>query len=429
MSSFPRQSPEALHPSNTSLLYLAPGDVLKGRVEPTIWMRMCQAYGDLGLDVELVSLYTHRSENVARNEIFRHYGIDQPGFNLSILPTPFFGDSPLWWYRGWTAALNLAHGFIRSSVRRERHRPNLVFYARGPAAMYPYLLLRPLFARKTRTSYFVETHSFLLGKGSQKVLRAMDGIVVSSKKLAHDMEAGLGIPRENLQVAYLASNSNASGLNQAQARCRLGLSQDKRYITYTGKLVLSELRLILEAAKTVQSAMPDVEFLFVGGNPKILPLCREEADQRSLKNVRFTGFISPAEVAAYQEASDILIVYLVNDRNIIDYITPSKIFDYLRAGRPIVLSDYPILHEILEDGVNALFVKPHAPAELASALQRVLSDPLLAEHLASNALRSSLNYSWEKRVQRIWSFIQRRSSAADSAGGPGLPSLNLSEVH
>ena len=119
----------SLEPSNTSLLFLAPGDVLKGRVEPTIWMRMCQAYGELGLDVELVSLFTHRPDNVARNQIFEHYGLEKPEFKLTILPTPFFGESPTWWYRGWTSALNLAHGLTHKRIRAPHKRPNLIFYA------------------------------------------------------------------------------------------------------------------------------------------------------------------------------------------------------------------------------------------------------------------------------------------------------------
>src|SRR6185503_14325528 len=102
-----------------------------------------------------------------------------------------------------------------------------------------------------------------------------------------------------------------------------------------------------------------------------------------------------------------LVLYLLKEREIIDYITPSKIFDYLQDGRPIVVSDFPILHEILEHGRNAWFVRPHAPDEFADAIKRVLDNPELAQHLSGEAKRSSQEYSWEKRVRLFWGFVQR----------------------
>lgn len=395
-------------PENTSLLYLAPGDVLKGRVEPTIWMRMCQSFGKLGLDVELVSLYTYRRENIRRDNIFEHYGIEHPSFSLRILPTPLTLRSPLLWYRACTVTANFLHAVKRGVLLGEsRSRKNLIIYSRGPAAIYPYLRLRNLFARYANVLYVFETHVLPAGKLAIRVVKETDGVVVSSKKLAHDMQARLQIPADRLQRAYLASNAISFNFTRDDACRRLGLPLGKQYITYTGKLLMGEVHLLLDVAQKLSTILPAAELVFVGGNPKILAECRSAVAQRGLENVRFAGFVAPSEVALYQEAADVLILSLTRDREIIDYITPSKVFDYLQAGRPIVVSDYPILHEILEHGRNAYFVPPHAPTEFAEAIKRVLEDAELKHRLSEGARISAQNYSWECRVNLIWAFIQR----------------------
>jgi len=282
--------------------------------------------------------------------------------------------------------------------------------------MYPYRLLKPLLSRNRNVSYFMETHVLPQGSSAIKVMRSMDGVVVSSRKLARDMQQILGFSPDSIQPAYLASNALTFSGTKEEARSRLGLDTRRHYAIYTGKLVLSEVCLMLDAARHLQTLLPSVDLIFVGGNPDIIKQCEKEVADRALKNVRFTGFVSPAEVATYQIAADVLLLYLVKNRDIIDYITPSKLFDYLQAGRPIIASNYPILHEILENDANALFIEPHAPDKLAAEIARVINTPALAERLSENAKASSRQYSWKSRVELIWNFIQRRSSALATAG-------------
>jgi glycosyltransferase involved in cell wall biosynthesis len=397
---------EMMSLNESKLFFLAPGDVLKGRVEPTIWMRMCHAFARMGLAVELVSLFTWRPENIGREHIFDHYGIKDPRFPVTILPTPLGRNPPTWWSRLCTAGLNGAYaldqGLRRQSGQQYKH---LIFYTRGPAAIYPYWSLRSLFG--SRPLFVFETHAMPVSSEAVAVLRRMDGVVVTTRQLAADMVADLGIAPSRVHVAYLAPNAVPSGLSRADACRQLELDPAKRYVVFTGKLLLTEVRLMLDAAQIVGTTAPDTEFLFVGGNPDILPTCQAEAATRGLANVRFTGFVAPSEVAVYQMAADVLLVYLMKGHLTIKYTTPGKVFDYLQAGRPIIASDYPILGEILHDGSNALMVPPEEPASLAAAIVRILRDPDLAARLSRQALIDSRQYTWEQRTQSIWEFLQR----------------------
>lgn len=371
---------------------------------------MCTHFAQMGLDVELVSLYAYRQGNIPRRDLFAHYGIDSPNFRLTILPAPLKPSHPVWWSQSWTVGLNVAYGLWKKFSFKPTQR--VIFYARSPAALYAYWWLRHLYAAQ-RPLFFLETHAMLNGKGANQVIQRVDGLIVSSQRLAKDMHQQKAIPLERLQTAYLAPNALPSPLTQAEACHALGLPP-KPYIVYTGKLLMPEVHMVLETAVQIAQTIPEAEFLLVGGNPDILQACEAELHQRGLRNVRFVGFVAPAQVALYQMAASVLFVYLDSQRNIISYITPSKLFDYLQAGRPIVASDYPILHEILHHEQNALLIEPHSPTALAQAIARLLQNPALANRLSQQAAQDGQAYSWEKRVQLIWAFMQKIDALAEA---------------
>jgi glycosyltransferase involved in cell wall biosynthesis len=404
---YPDRHAGVLQPNDVKLTFLIPGDVLKGRVEPTISMRMCQSLGEIGLPVELVSLYTHRSENVARVHVFEHYGIADPAFRLTILPTPFGRNPPTWWSRGWTAGLNALHALDLAWLHGEPQRyGRLIFYSRSPAAIYAYWTLRRLFRTAVPPVFVLETHSLPFNPEAVAVLRRMDGVVVTTRKLARDLAEQHRIDPARIHVAYLAANAVPPAVDPREARRQLGLAPDKRYVVYTGKLNMPEIRLMLDAAGLVAAQRADVEFLFAGGNPDALAEVAREVDARGLHNARFVGFVPPSAVGLYQIAADALLAYYVSTIPTIGYMTPSKIFDYLQAGRPLVISDFPILHEVLADGRNAVLVAPESPSALAEGILRVLGDAELSARLARQASDDGRQYSWDARARGIWGFLQ-----------------------
>jgi glycosyltransferase involved in cell wall biosynthesis len=64
-----------------------------------------------------------------------------------------------------------------------------------------------------------------------------------------------------------------------------------------------------------------------------------------------------------------------------------KVFEYMASGRPIVISDLPVLREVLRPDVDALMVPPEDPDALIAALIRLRDDPQLG---ASGSLRPRL---------------------------------------
>ena len=63
----------------------------------------------------------------------------------------------------------------------------------------------------------------------------------------------------------------------------------------------------------------------------------------------------------------------------------TALLEAMAMGRPVVASDRAILHDYVDDGVEALLVPAEDPVALRDAIERVLADPELARSLGAAA--------------------------------------------
>jgi glycosyltransferase involved in cell wall biosynthesis len=76
--------------------------------------------------------------------------------------------------------------------------------------------------------------------------------------------------------------------------------------------------------------------------------------------------------------------------------SPMKMFDYMAAGRCIVASDLPVMHEVLNP-CNAVFCPPEDLSAWQSALGKLINDPALCKALSEQAALDARQYSWQTR--------------------------------
>ena len=141
-----------------------------------------------------------------------------------------------------------------------------------------------------------------------------------------------------------------------------------------------------------------------GQNPEF-----EERARYLDSNIKFCGFISHSEIHENMMRCNILLMPYQKKVSIgpsssdtSKWMSPMKMFEYMAAGRPIISSDLPVLHEVLTDKVNALFVTPDNVQGWVEASELLRADSTLSDNLASNA-RSDYEskYNWGARASRI----------------------------
>ena len=84
------------------------------------------------------------------------------------------------------------------------------------------------------------------------------------------------------------------------------------------------------------------------------------------------------------------------------YFSPLKVYEYMAAGLPVVVSHVGQLKFLIKDETNGLLVPPGDSFALATALDRLRRNPLLATRLGQAARKAMMqNHTWDSVTERI----------------------------
>ncbi|HET7290787.1 MAG TPA: glycosyltransferase family 4 protein [Vicinamibacteria bacterium] len=170
----------------------------------------------------------------------------------------------------------------------------------------------------------------------------------------------------------------ALGPPDAALLARLGLS-GKFVVLYCGAHGISHaLGRILEVAERLRSDAR-LHFLFVGEGAEKDAL-EAAARAKGLANVSFHPAVGREQVAAFYRSADVCLVPL-RDVPLFRTFIPSKMFEILACGRPIVASLAGEAAEILLASGAALVTPPEDVPAIAAAITRLAAEPALAREL------------------------------------------------
>jgi glycosyltransferase involved in cell wall biosynthesis len=152
-------------------------------------------------------------------------------------------------------------------------------------------------------------------------------------------------------------------------RRSLKLAPDAFVVLYIGAHGISHgLEAIVDAADRLRTH-PDIQFLFVGEGARKRSLM-EEARSRGLANLHFLDPVDKAAVRGFYALSDVCLVPLRNVP-LFDSFIPSKMFEMMAMGRPIVGSVRGEAARILEESGSALVVAPEDSGAISDAVLRL----------------------------------------------------------
>jgi len=160
-------------------------------------------------------------------------------------------------------------------------------------------------------------------------------------------------------------------------------SPKKTVVGVVGRLVPQKGHIyLLQAARSILSAFPQVEFLFVGDGPDRASLEQATAALGLSGNVTFAG--QKSDMAAVYAGIDILAMPSINEG------MPMTLIEALAASRPIVATAVGDVPKLIRDGETGLLVESKNPEALASAIVKLLSDPLLRLRFAEEGRKRVL---------------------------------------
>lgn len=136
--------------------------------------------------------------------------------------------------------------------------------------------------------------------------------------------------------------------------------------------------------------------LELAGNvqPSLLNTITELAGWES---VNFHGMVPPLVARQLMAEAQVGMVVLRDTPNHRDAL-PTKMFEYMASGTPVIASDFPLWRQILEEHDCGLLVPPENPAAIARAIDSYRRQPEMMERHSKNGLRAvaeSLNWQAE----------------------------------
>lgn len=165
-------------------------------------------------------------------------------------------------------------------------------------------------------------------------------------------------------------------------RTRLGLD-GKFVVSYIGTIgAAHKADILLDAAQKCLD--PDIVFMVVGTGAE-----RDELEQRmnvlGLANFRLLDKVPREEVRHLMELSDLSIVHL-KASPLFETVIPSKIFEAMATGTPIILGVGGEAREIIEDSEAGVCIEPEQSDELVRAVELLKRDSNLRADMTKNGM-------------------------------------------
>jgi glycosyltransferase involved in cell wall biosynthesis len=194
----------------------------------------------------------------------------------------------------------------------------------------------------------------------------------------------------------------------SEARKQLGIPKDRFVVTFAGTHGIAQaLPTVLDAAERLNG---DIQFAFIGEGPAKASLERSAA-KRGLRNVTFHPQLPLEQLPPILAASDALLVPLAADPTFASFV-PSKIFDYLATGRPVIVAAEGESARLLERSGGGLVVEPENPDSLAAATRWLAQHPREAQVMGASGrkfARKWLRLVQAERLERVLLHVSGKS--------------------
>ncbi len=151
----------------------------------------------------------------------------------------------------------------------------------------------------------------------------------------------------------------------------------------------------LKVVKILKQKYPDVTLCMVGPDKEnLLPELKKQAAELGI-NVDFKGKLEKGEWLALSVGFDIFINTTRSDN------MPVSLIEAMALGLPIVSTNVGGIPFLLKDEVTALLVENDNAQAMAAAVERVLTDDELRQHIIKNARTKAAEYDWNA-VKHKW---------------------------
>jgi len=156
-----------------------------------------------------------------------------------------------------------------------------------------------------------------------------------------------------------------------------------------------------EAMAAISLLPPDLNARLAFAGP-LTPHLREEIGRLAGSDrTDLLGLLGRGEVASLLGRARVGLVPLHRMPNFVNAL-PVKLFEYMSAGVPVVASDFPLWHQIVEDAGCGLLVDPRDSKGIARGIEYLLTPPEKAQPMGARGREAiQRSYNWKTEEQQL----------------------------
>ena len=234
----------------------------------------------------------------------------------------------------------------------------------------------------------------------QLVARITDAVITISEGLRAELLDYRIAPPERIHVVPLGldlARFAAPDVPHGTLRAELGCSPEVPLVGMIGRLVpIKNHELLLDAALLVREALPEVQFVIVGGGERLETLKTIVVDMGLSDTVHFTGW--RRDLPAVYADLDVLALTSNNEG------TPVSIIEAMAAGVPVVATAVGGVRDVLEEGTLGILVPPKDAVAFGHALIDALTVP--QEHIETARQSALARYDASRLVADMQMIYQ-----------------------
>ncbi len=188
-------------------------------------------------------------------------------------------------------------------------------------------------------------------------------------------------------------------VQKQRTREELGLPKDKFILIIQGAGIN-----IHRGSEEMVQAMQYLEgvVLLIVGNGDVVDTLKEMAEKPEIKGkVIFKPRQPYNHLMQYTVNADMgLTLDKANNLNY-QFSLPNKLFDYIKAGIPVLASDLPEIRTIIEQYDIGDFIPDHQPEKIAQKVKEIMNNPEQIKRWKKNLKRAAEELNWEKESEVI----------------------------
>ena len=170
--------------------------------------------------------------------------------------------------------------------------------------------------------------------------------------------------------------------------------------------------------RTVADHFPSCNLVIAGDGPLRGPLETRTRELGLEPHIQFTGrYVLDELPNMVQRATLAVLPFDVASDGDTEGLGLTVI-EAMGCGTPVIVGDVQAVHDVVEDGSNAILVEPAAPSGLAESIIELLQDPQRRTQLAEQARADCLaHFDWEPAIARYATLLgeMHESTSPDSA--------------